>query len=71
MKQIIISLQGLNCSSCAVNIDLTLEDNQGVIESNTSYAKNLTTITFDPQKTNTDDILKTINQMGYKAEILE
>ncbi len=68
METIILKLSGLHCSSCAVNIDLTLEDLQGVKNSSTNYAKSETKITFDSKITNLDSIKTTIHNLGYQVD---
>jgi copper chaperone CopZ len=60
-----LKLSGLHCTSCATNIDLTLEDLEGVNSADTSYAKSETKISFDPSKTSLDQIKKTIESLGY------
>jgi len=66
-ETITLQLSGLHCTSCALNIDGTLEDTPGVIESNTSYAKSTTTITFDPAQINPNQIKKIIEATGYQV----
>ena len=66
-KSIILTLKGLHCSSCAVNIDLALEELPSV-ESTTSYAKSETKITYDPKQTSLDKIKSTLTEMGYHAD---
>jgi len=66
METIKLKLSGLHCSSCAVNIDMTLEDLPGV-SSKTSYQKSETEVTFDPSKTDLKSIKKTITDLGYKT----
>ncbi len=64
-QQIILKLSGLHCVSCAVNIDLTLEDLPGVISSKTNYAKMISTITYDPEVITTDQFSQAISELGY------
>lgn len=65
MKTIILKLEGLHCSSCAINIDLTLEDLNGVQNSDTSYHQSTTTITYDENKISLEQITNTIKSLGY------
>ncbi len=58
----------MHCSSCALTIDMDLEDLDGVKKSQTSYAKAETEIEFDPEKVTDDLILETIKKSGYEAE---
>ena len=61
------SLGGMHCTSCAVNIDLTLEDLNGVSESNTNYAKSTILVKYDPAQIEESLIKKEIEKLGYKV----
>jgi len=58
----------MHCTSCAMNIDGELEDTEGVIESNTNYARQQTEVKFDSDKVTDDKIVKTVKSLGYSAE---
>ena len=64
---LVLKLSGLHCTSCALNIDGTLEDTLGVIESNTSYAKSTSTIIFDPKVITLEKIKQIITSTGYRV----
>ena len=57
----------MHCSSCALTIDMDLEDLEGVAWSRTSYAKAQTEVEFNPLKSSEELILQTIKQSGYSA----
>lgn len=57
----------MHCSSCALTIDMDLEELDGVKKAQTSYAKAETKIEFDPEKISDELILETIKKSGYKA----
>ena len=59
----------MHCSSCAITIDMDLEDLDGVKMSKTSYAKAETEIEFDPEKVTDSKVLETIKKSGYEASI--
>lgn len=60
-------IQDMHCSSCALTIDMDLEDLDGVKKAQTSYAKAETEIEFDPEKISDELILETIKKSGYNA----
>lgn len=64
LKSIQLKLSGLHCSSCAINIDLALEDLPSV-ESKTNYAKSICQLSFDPQQTTLAKIKSIITELGY------
>ena len=63
-------ITGMHCSSCALTIDMDLEDLDGVKKSNTSYAKAETEIEFDPAKITDSKVLEIIKKSGYEASPL-
>ncbi len=66
-ESLTLQLSGLHCTSCAVDIDLSLEDLPGV-KSSTNYAKSETKIEYDPNKTSLKKIHTTIHNLGYSIK---
>ena len=60
-----LKISGMHCPSCSMNIDNTLEEIEGVLESSTNYAKGRSNLlvknNFDPKKAK-----KEIEKLGYK-----
>lgn len=52
--------------SCSLNIDSELEDLPGVQSSTTSYAKQQTSIIYDPAQVDPSQFRTTIESLGYK-----
>jgi len=65
-----IKISGMHCSSCAMNIDNSLEEIPGVISSKTNYAKGETEIVFEPGKVNAAAAKKAIEALGYKVRTI-
>lgn len=61
----------MHCTSCAMTIDMDLEDLEGVKSSNTLYAKEETEVEFDPDKASDTLVIDTIKKSGYSAIPLE
>lgn len=59
----------MHCSSCALTIDMDLEDLDGVQKAQTSYARSVIEVEFDPQKVSENLILETVKRAGYSAQI--
>ena len=64
-------ISGMHCTSCAMSIDGELEDTDGVKQANTSYAKSVTEVEYDPDKLTLEKVMSTIKTVGYAAEPLE
>lgn len=65
-KEVKFKIEGMHCSGCAVDIDLTLEEVVGIKESKTSFAKAETVIRYNPELIDIDKIEKEVNKTGYK-----
>ena len=63
-----ISIDGMHCTSCSMTVDGELEELDGVIAAETSYAKQESIVEYDPQKTNLDKIKKVIKNLGYTVK---
>lgn len=63
-----LKIEGMHCTSCAMNIDFDLED-LGVKSAKTSYAKQETEVEFDEEKIKPQKIIDQIKKTGYRASI--
>lgn len=70
MKTVTLKIIGMHCTSCAINIDLDLEELEGVAEVNTNYAKQQTRVTFDLTKIAIEKIITVIKNLGYEAIVV-
>jgi len=60
-----LKIEGMHCSSCAMNIDFDLEDLDGVNSVKTSYARQVCEVEFDEKKISNQAIIQTIKKTGY------
>jgi copper chaperone CopZ len=65
IQTVTLQISGMHCISCSMNIDMKLEEMDGMIESNTQYAKALTVITYDIRKLTLKQVKDTIRTLGY------
>lgn len=65
-----LKINGMHCSSCAMNIDFDLEDLEGVKSARTNYAKSISEVEFDADKISEDDVVKQIRETGYDASVM-
>ena len=56
-----LDITGMTCDHCATSIEKLLAKNGGVKEANVSYSKTTCECSFDPSKTNKEEIIQTIN----------
>jgi len=64
-------IDGMHCTSCAINIDGELEDTEGVKSASTNFAKGMVEVEYDSSKLNEKEIIKAIKTAGYSASPLD
>lgn len=64
-----LKIEGMHCTSCAMNIDMDLEDVEGVNNVKTSYARQECEVEFEEDKANVEIIIQTIQKTGYQAQL--
>lgn len=67
IQKIILSISGMHCASCAVNIESALKKTQGIISAQVNFALEKAYIEFEPEKLNVQDLIAVIEKSGYKA----
>lgn len=70
-KTLKLKITGMTCAGCSNHISNALKEVDGIIKHQVEYPGDLATIHYDPKKTNSDAIIKVIEQTGYKAEIIK
>lgn len=63
-----LKIEGMHCSSCAMSIDMDLEDLEGIKAARTSYAKQETEVEYDEEVVDLPKILQQIKETGYSAQ---
>ncbi len=67
VKKIELSVLGMHCASCAVNIEKRLKSTNGVTDVAVNFASETATITYDPKIISIDEVKKIISELGYTA----
>ena len=70
MNTIKIKTTGMHCPSCSMLIEMNVGDLPGIDSVRASNADCLTTVTYDPNKVDSNTIVKEIRDAGYDAELL-
>lgn len=63
-----LMIEGMHCSSCAMNIDFDLEDLSGLKVAKTNYARQETEVEFEQEKLDIAKIIAQIKKTGYIAK---
>ena len=60
-------IQGFSCVTCAVGLDVILEQQKGVVRAKSSYNDARTTIVFHPESVTESSLRALIAEMGFRA----
>lgn len=67
MEKIDLNIEGMHCGSCAVGIQMIVSGMDGVKSAEVSYEGKKGTFEFDSSKATKEQIIKSIEDLGYKA----
>ncbi len=69
-KKVVLKIDGMHCTSCAMSIDGDLEDYvKGVKSAKTNYAKYECEVEFDDEEVELAQIIDQIKETGYQARV--
>ncbi|MBU2591854.1 heavy metal translocating P-type ATPase [Patescibacteria group bacterium] len=66
-KKLILSIEGMNCASCAAIIENALKKEGGIKSVNVNFATEKAYLEFDPNEISIAGVQKIIEKLGYKA----
>ncbi|WP_340682765.1 cation transporter [Amycolatopsis coloradensis] len=66
-EKFIFQVDGMHCGSCALLIDDALEDLPGVLSTQTTVKKGISTVELDADRSSVQDVVKAIEGLGYRA----
>lgn len=67
MEEIELNIEGMHCGACATGIQMIATGLDGVEEAFVDYDEKKGTFKFDSSKANKEQIIKAIEELGYKA----
>jgi len=70
-KKIQLNIAGMHCGSCALGIQMLLENTEGIINSAADYNAKSGKVEYDEEKIDLDKIIHAISELGYTATLKE
>ena len=64
-------LTGMSCANCALKIEKTLNEMDGVAGAAVNFATEKAVVNFDPVRVETPEIMQAIEDLGYGAGVLD
>jgi len=68
VKSINLDIDGMTCAACAARIERILSKNENVLDASVSFPLKSAIVDVANEKTNLEDIIKSVNKIGYKAK---
>lgn len=68
-KSIVLDVQNMTCAMCKYTIKKALSSVEGTKNIIVNFEDKTANVTFNPQKTNTDALIKAITNAGYPATV--
>ncbi len=65
----ILDVPGMTCKFCPITIRRALNKVPGVIEAKAEFKTKTATVTYDPSKTNVEELMKATANAGYKSTV--
>jgi mercuric ion transport protein len=69
VREVVLDVPGMTCSSCPVTIQKSLKKVDGVIEASASFEKKIAVVKYDPTKISTKDLLEATRNAGYESTV--
>ena len=69
MEIIQLNIQGMTCASCVAHVEKGIKKSEGIDMANVNLATEKATISYDPSKTDIDEIIKSVTDAGYSANV--
>jgi copper chaperone len=66
----VFQVEGMHCGNCALLIDDTLEDLPGVHTTQTTMKQGRSTVELDASQSSPEDVIRAIEELGYRASPL-
>ncbi len=63
------NIEGMHCGACSTGIEMFLSNTEGVKSAKVSYEAKKAEVEYDENKLNDEDIIKTIEEAGFKAKL--
>lgn len=61
------NIEGMHCGACSTGIQMFLSNTEGVISAKVDYNSKKADVEYDDSKIKDADVIKTIEEAGFKA----
>ncbi|MDC7233747.1 MAG: heavy metal translocating P-type ATPase [Spirochaetales bacterium] len=69
MEIIQLNIKGMTCASCVAHVEKGIKKTQGIDTAAVNLATEKATVSYDPEKTDIESIIKSVRDAGYAASL--
>jgi len=69
MVKKVYNIDGMHCGSCAIGIEMFLSNTEGVTSAKVQWDQKRGEVEYDETKLKDEDIIKAIDEAGFKAQV--
>jgi len=70
-KTVKLKVTGMTCAGCSSHVTTALKKVEGVISVDLIYPGDVATVSYDAEKTNTNELIDAVEKINYKAKIVK
>ena len=71
IKKLTLPVEGMTCASCANRVEKTISKEEGVFSANVNISTEKATFSYDPAKTDLNEIARKVASFGYRLVLEE
>jgi len=66
-EQLVLNIEGMTCGHCVMHVTAALQKVKGVIKADVDLNKKSATVTYQPGSATKEQMVKAVEEAGYKA----
>lgn len=71
LRQVTLKIEGMTCASCPATVKAALKRLPGMVNVDVSFKEAKATVSYYEGKVTVEQMIKAINEAGYKASLIE
>lgn len=69
-RELIFKAEDITCSSCAADMEMILQEKEGIINASVHFAEETVRVRYNPRKLDRKEVFIAVRKLGYKIKII-
>jgi len=69
INTVTLGVQGMTCAACPITVKTALKRVPGVSDVKVDYKTGIAEVSYDPNKTNSDELAKAVTSVGFPTTV--